>query len=405
MSEIYLPHYISTEPSICALTNTPNMHLVAIRIRNYNILETLMSDASLRDMVLSIEGKIGEFCASNAILDCQVISVRDYIFVTHNNPITDIVGELRKFLYSVDMPVYISFGIVSSCIVSNGLVSHDRKILNILPCLVQNLAHADNGLYVILDNDTITNEYRMLNLLTRALNNKKAGFAYQPIIDATDGSVAYHECLMRIPDQNGEWISAGPAILLAEKYCIIDMVDEAVITMAEEELRASPDIDIAVNISNIGLLNNALLKKIIQTFTGNDNAKRLIIEVTETSENADLETTLHFVETVRGLGIRVALDDFGVGTTSFRQLCTIKFDIIKIDGSFITDIATNPYHRFITEIIVKLCKDTGAKAVAEFVENGEIAKILIDLGVNFMQGNFFSPAQNVRSWNNSIYLK
>ena len=104
------------------------------------------------------------------------------------------------------------------------------------------------------------------------------------------------------------------------------------------------------------------------------------------------------MDTVRALGIRVALDDFGVGNRSFKQLYTIKFDIIKIDGSFIKDIATNPYHRFITEMVVKLSKDTGAKAVAEFVENGEVAKILIDLGVDFMQGNFFSSAQNFRSW-------
>ena len=390
MSEIYLPNYISTAESIRALTLSKiETNLVAIRIRNYNVLETLISDSGLGETILSIEDKIKEFYSSHAILDFKIISARDYIFVTHKNTIPNLTTELRKALYHIDFPVYISFGL------TNGY----GEISTVLPRLVQNLAYADTGLCVVMDNNIITHEYRALSLLKKALNNKTAGFAYQPIIDSRDGSVTYHECLMRIPDQNGQWISAGPAIILAEKYCIIDLVDNAVITMAEEELRSSEGIDISVNISNIGLLNESLLEKIVKVFKNNEGAKRLIIEVTETSENEDLAKTLHFVDTVRALGIRVALDDFGVGATSFKQLCTIKFDIIKIDGSFIKDIATNPYHRFITEIVVKLSKETGAKAVAEFVENGEVAKILMDLGVDFMQGNFFSPAQNFRSWN------
>ena len=389
MSKIYLPNYIATAESIRALTLSKiDANLVTIKIRNYNVLETLVSNVLLEDIILSIEDTIKEFYSSNAIIDFKIISIRDFIFVTYNQTTPNLTADLRKALYYNEFPIYISFGLMSSY----------GQISMILPRLVQNLAYVEDGISPLLDNSIITHEYRTLSLLKKALNNKTAGFAYQPIIDGRDGSVAYHECLMRIPDQNGEWISAGPAIILAEKYGIIDIVDHAVITMAEEELRSSDKIDISVNISNICLLNASLLEKIVKVFKGNEGAKRLIIEVTETSENEDLEKTLHFVDTVRALGIRVALDDFGVGNRSFKQLYTIKFDIIKIDGSFIKDIATNPYHRFITEMVVKLSKDTGAKAVAEFVENGEVAKILIDLGVDFMQGNFFSPAQNFRSW-------
>ncbi len=383
MSKIYLPNYISAAESVRSLMLSQlDTHLIIIKIRNYNILETLVNPSILNDMLLSIEGKICAFCVQNGILEYNVALVQNYIFVTAKNAIPNVANKLKKELYNVEFLAYISFGVVSDY----------GKISDVLPRLIQSLAYTDNALSISPDIDcsnVIAHEYRALSLLKKALSHDTAGFAYQPIVDSKNGHVVYHECLMRIPDENGQWISAGPAIILAEKYGIIDMVDEAVISMAATELKSFEDIEISVNISNIGLLNEVLLEKIVKLFKKNDAAKRLIVEVTETSANEDIAKTIHFIDTIRDLGIRVALDDFGVGVTSFKQLCAIKFDIIKIDGSFIKDVATNPYHRFITEMVVKLARDTGAKTVAEFVENGEIAKILMDLDVDFMQGHFF----------------
>ncbi len=393
MSEIYLPNYIANAESIRILTSSPiDNDLVAIRIRNYKLLSTVVSSSNLQDTMSLIQEQIKDFYAKNAISNFKITLVQDYIFITSENIITHLITKFIKALYSFDFPIYISFQ----------LIGDHGKIAQILPRSVQQLVYSDHVVCPAQDadcNNMIAREYRTLSLLQRALNNKTAGFAYQPIIDSSNGSIAYHECLMRFPDANGQWVSAGPAIILAEKYGIISMVDDAAITMAYEELKAAKDLAISVNISNVGLLNDLLLEKILILFKQKSLAERLIIEVTETSKNEDITKTNHFVNSVRSLGIRVALDDFGVGTTSFKQLCAIKFDIIKIDGSFIKDVATNPYHRFITEMVVKLSKDTGAKTVAEFVENGEVAKILIDLEVDFMQGHFFSPARNFRSWN------
>lgn len=390
MSEIYLPHYISSAESIRTLTMSDvETNLISIKIKNFTIVETLVSDMVLAEIISSIEMHIKEFCLNNKISDYVIHRVQDYMFITSSKIIPDLAIKLRKTLYNVDFPVYISFR----------LLHVFGEIMQILPKSVQSLEYVDN-ISSIINDANIVDEYRLLSLLKKALNDKTVGFAYQPIVGSADGAIAYYECLMRIPDQNGRWISAGPAIMLAEKYDIIDMVDDAVIRMAQEELNASADAEISVNISNVGLLNDALLQKIIKIFKGNEIAKRLIIEVTETSENNNLAKTLYFIETVRALGIRVALDDFGVGATSFQQLCAIKFDIIKIDGSFIKDIETNPYHYFIAKTVVNFAQEVGAKTVAECVEDGKVAKVLMGLNVDFMQGNFFSPAQNFRSWNN-----
>jgi len=155
-------------------------------------------------------------------------------------------------------------------------------------------------------------------------------------------------------------------------------------------------INLSVNISNIGVLNKRLLKRIETLFKKDDVAKRLIIEITETSLNQDFANTKKFIDTLHEYGCRFALDDFGSGFTSFKQLLNLPIDIIKIDGSYIRDILSNNHSRFFVEALIHLADDLGIKTVAEFVENGEIARFLIDIKIGGMQGNFFLPASEKR---------
>lgn len=385
MHKIHLPHYIDNSKELHEIISSSKFsHLVVAKVKNYRLLETLIGYNQLAKTILSITNDI-----SSNYANCKTKSVEDYLFFFSTVDLSSAAQQLNQSLYDSALR-HSSFHIEFQITFTSG----DLKTK--LPSSVQSLLYSSPNKDD--SNDAIMKEYAILNLLKHAIANKTAGFAYQPIIDSKSGVAIYHECLMRIPDENGVWISAGPAILLAEKYGIIDIVDNAVIEMAKYELEASKDILVSVNISNIGLLDDKLLAKIMSNFKKREFAERLILEITETSLNENIEKTVHFINNIRALGIRVAIDDFGVGVRSFEQLCSMKFDVIKIDGSFIKDIATNPYNRFIVELVVKLAHETGAKTVAEFVENGTIAKYLMELNVDFMQGHFFSPAQNFRSW-------
>ena len=235
-----------------------------------------------------------------------------------------------------------------------------------------------------------------LNLLRVSLLKKKAKFVYQPIVDRESGNIEYYECLLRVPDENNHLISVGPMIEDAEKKGLINIVDFTVIEMAIKELEKDKKIKLSVNISNIGVLNNRLLKRIESLLRKYNVAKRLIIEITETSLNHDFDTTKKFIDTLHAYGCRFALDDFGSGFTSFKQLLNLPIDIIKIDGSYIRDILSNNHSRFFVEALISLAGDLGIKTVAEFVENGEIARVLIDIKIGGMQGNFFLPASESR---------
>ena len=235
-----------------------------------------------------------------------------------------------------------------------------------------------------------------LNLLRLSLFKRSAKFVYQPIVDRETGDISYYECLLRVKDQENKWVSVGPMVSDAESKGLISIVDFTVVEMVILELDRDKDISLSVNISNIGVLNKRLLRRIEGLLKKYNVAKRLIIEITETSLNDDFQSTKKFIDILHKRGCKFALDDFGSGFTSFQQLLNLPIDIIKIDGSYIRDILKNDHSKFFVEALIKLAADLGIKTVAEFVENGEIARFLIDIKIGGMQGNFFLPASSDR---------
>ncbi|WP_375326968.1 EAL domain-containing protein [Candidatus Tisiphia endosymbiont of Nemotelus uliginosus] len=255
----------------------------------------------------------------------------------------------------------------------------------------------DQLYYREYDNKQYNIEYvhkanKQLNLLRKALLNKNMVFAYQPVIDRKTMNVSYYECLLRIPDAQNNLISVGSLTQEAEKKGLIFIIDQIVLEMAVKELAANKDLKLAVNISNIGILDPPLLviaEKLLQAY---DVADRLIIEITETTFNNNYEQITSFMLKLRKFGCKFALDDFGSGFTSFAQLQNLPIDIIKIDGSYVRKITSDAQSQDFIARLVKISEAVGAITVAEFVENGEIAQSLIDLKVDSMQGDFFAPA-------------
>ena len=144
-----------------------------------------------------------------------------------------------------------------------------------------------------------------------SIKGSLARFAFQPIVDCKTGDTSYYECLLRIPDEQGELVSAGKSIMTAEKYGIIHFIDNAAIEMAAKELKEAEDLKLSVNISNIGLLDERLIKKMKSCLSSKKVASRLIIEITETAVNNDFERTKAFVSEVKRMGCKIAIDDFG----------------------------------------------------------------------------------------------
>lgn len=242
-------------------------------------------------------------------------------------------------------------------------------------------------------------EMGMANLLGQAVEEGRIRLAYQPIIDSKTGKTVHYEGLLRLYGADGHISSAGVLIPIAERMGLMPMIDKIVVKKVIEELRNDPEVLLAVNVSSYTIHDSSwltLLKELIEQTP--DVGARLIVELTETGMTGDLRRVARFCTEVQSLGCLIALDDFGAGYTSFRQLKTLSVDMVKIDGAFVRDIASNADSRFFVKTLVDFAHAFGLTSVAEFVESGEIAKILIDLGVDQLQGYYFGKPLNYRPW-------
>lgn len=247
--------------------------------------------------------------------------------------------------------------------------------------------------------DMNRHEMGLAHYLSKAIQEHRLRLAFQPIVCAQTGAIAHYEALLRMVSDDGKISSAGALIPIAERMGMIDTIDDTVLRMVVEELRRDPHVHLALNVSNMTTHNSKWLASFASYMQETpDIAPRLIVEITETAAQRDLRQTALFVADIQSHGAQVALDDFGSGYTSFRQLKTLSVDIVKIDGAFVRDLVDNADNRFFVKTLLEFTNGFGLKSVAEFVENGEVAKMLMELGVHYLQGYYLGKPETRRAW-------
>ena len=252
-----------------------------------------------------------------------------------------------------------------------------------------------------LTDEQLNDSRRTLSIakeIQTALQDDGLTLAFQPIVSGKDYHIKSYECLLRIRGGNG-YLPTGPALGIAESMGLIRTIDQRVLVMAVKELESSTDVTLAINISGLTTTEPSWLRSLIALVGDRpDLAKRLVLEITETAALEDMEEAVRFVSAVRNLGCQVALDDFGAGYTSFRHLKTLAVDIVKIDGSFVLNLASRPEDFLFIKSLLELASGFGLTTVAECVEDSEVADILARQGVDLLQGYYFGKPSFDRLW-------
>jgi diguanylate cyclase (GGDEF)-like protein/PAS domain S-box-containing protein len=227
--------------------------------------------------------------------------------------------------------------------------------------------------------------------ITRALQEDLFVIHYQPILDLRDNSISHYEVLLRMQDDNGDLIYPGTFLDTAERFGLIREIDQWVIKKAIEvqgqSRRASQPVSLAINLSGRHFGDPAfmeLVESALEFFEADPS--KLIFEVTETAAVENFNVARKFVDNLRKLGCKLALDDFGIGYSSFHYLKNLPIDMLKIDGHFIRHVHQNRADQAIVKAICDLAKGMDITTVAEFVENENILHALLDLGVDYAQG-------------------
>jgi diguanylate cyclase (GGDEF)-like protein len=220
-----------------------------------------------------------------------------------------------------------------------------------------------------------------------ALNQRRVVVAYQPVVAAADGRVVFHEALLRLRQEDGEIV--GPDVLLpvAEKLGLIAQLDQRVFELALDRLVAEPALNLSVNVSVLTLRSPGWVERLAASLGARPGtASRLIVEIVETLALEPIEEIERLLQRMKGLGLRIAMDDFGAGHTSFRNLRRLGIDIVKIDGAFVQNVARSLDDRVFVRSLADLARHLGLATVAEWVEDEEARRLLRDWGVDLLQG-------------------
>jgi diguanylate cyclase (GGDEF)-like protein len=238
----------------------------------------------------------------------------------------------------------------------------------------------------------LSQQLNILALVRAALEDqRRLTIAYQPIVDLNTGRVSHYEALLRLLDESGKPCNTGDLVKTCEVFGLIGRLDMAVVNVCLNEASRLPEgTCVAINLSGKSIGDPALLCLIEARLTELAiDPRRIIFELTETAAFYNLDEVRHFVKRIKDLGCRFALDDFGVGFSSFYYIKELDFDYLKIDGSFIKNLPRNASDQVFVRAMVEISRVFGLSVIAEWVEDQETSDMLREFHVAYGQGYFF----------------
>jgi diguanylate cyclase (GGDEF)-like protein/PAS domain S-box-containing protein len=259
---------------------------------------------------------------------------------------------------------------------------------------------AGRGRAVIYD-ATEDRQERMLARMTWADRIRDAladdGFVLhaQPVMSLTGDTTPRCELLLRMLGEGGDLIPPGSFLYIAERFDLIQEIDRWVVSRAIEllaaEQAAGREVVLCVNLSAKSVTDPALPGHIAsELLVHGADGTGLCFEVTETAAVVNVERARNFARTIGDLGCEFALDDFGAGFASFYYLKHLAFDLLKIDGEFVTDLTTSVTNQLVVKAVVDIARGLGKRTIAEFVEDAETLEMLRGMDVDFAQGFYIA---------------
>jgi diguanylate cyclase (GGDEF)-like protein len=232
-----------------------------------------------------------------------------------------------------------------------------------------------------------------------ALNARRIFLVHEPVVATASRRPAFYECLMRLKRADGTLLAVSEAVALAERLGLVRLLDHRVLELTLAELVAAPALNASLNVSAASTVDPdwwGALGAMLRAHPGVGG--RLTVEITETAAIHDIDETRGFVARVKDLGCRIAIDDFGAGNTSFRNLRKLGVDLVKIDGAFVQNLAHSEDDRAFVRTLIDLARRLNLETVAEWVQDEEAAAMLADWGCDYLQGALVGLAAAERPW-------
>lgn len=207
-----------------------------------------------------------------------------------------------------------------------------------------------------------------------------------------DTGRVHAEVLLRMKNPDGSLVPPGAFLPAAERFNLVSRVDRWVLEHAAAWMNNLPSLDVIESLS-VNLSGQSVGDRSFHGWAcgllaemGPAVCSRLCLEITETAAVTNMADAAMFIHKVRAMGVKVALDDFGAGASSFGYLKNLTVDYLKIDGQFVRDVVSDPLDEAAVRCFTDVAKVLGVKTVAEFVDQVDVLERLREIGVDFAQG-------------------
>lgn len=315
-----------------------------------------------------------------------------------------ILDQHRFTVGDIHYQISVSIGI--ACIRDGGVSTHPGELISKAhqACYMAK-SNGRNKVSVYSENSKLIQErhsdVRWVPRIREAFLEEFFFLEYQPIIDLNDGRITHYEVLIRMQNKDNSVSRPDDFIPAAERMGLIHSIDMWVIGKAINFLDTlsgdQSDLSLSINLSSFAFQDRNLANVIRKNLDISQiDANRITFEITETAAVENFDRARELIAEIRALGCKFALDDFGAGYCSFKDLKKFPVDYIKIDGQFIQNLVNDETDRVLVRSMTEMAHKLGKTTIAEYVESPEVAKILVDMGVNLAQGYLFGkPNKNL----------
>ena len=231
--------------------------------------------------------------------------------------------------------------------------------------------------------------------LREVLDENRVMLCSQPVIRLADRTSVHQEILVRIIDRNGGMVLPGQFIEVAESLGMAQEIDLRVVSKVIDVLKG-PEFRgrktrFFVNLSRTSISDPHWVRRFQAMLAAAPiDHSQLVFEITETAAMSSVDVTQEFIAQMKSMGCRFALDDFGAGFSSFYFLKRFDVDYLKIDGSFVRDLAVDNASRLFVRALCDVARGLNKQVVAEWVEDQSVMDILVEMGVQYGQGFLFA---------------
>ncbi|MGR9088660.1 MAG: putative bifunctional diguanylate cyclase/phosphodiesterase, partial [Gammaproteobacteria bacterium] len=228
-------------------------------------------------------------------------------------------------------------------------------------------------------------------LLESAIINDRFVLFFQPIVHVESNVVSHYECLLRLQLDDGQLVLPGDFIFHAEELGLMGKIDRLVVNKAIRHLlefrRQGRNVRLSINLSGRSIHDMDIFEDISRSLRASEiDAENIIFEITETAAVSNFAAAEILIMQMKALGCKLALDDFGVGFSSFFYLKKLPIDYVKIDGAFIRKIYKSDEDKVFVKALADVAQAFGIQTVAGYVENQQILDMLKEFGIDFAQG-------------------